>query len=59
MSNAKRFRCERRHERFIEPEHEVDVANNLITIGHPVERADSACRILELRKVSDDPIEPQ
>ena len=48
LGNAKRFRCERRHESLIKPEHEGDTANNLIAIGHPVERADSACRILEL-----------
>ena len=48
LGNAERFGCKRRHESLIEPEHEGDSANNLIAIGYPVERAESACRILEL-----------
>ncbi len=48
LGNTKRFGRERRHEGLIEPEHERDPANNLIAIGYPVERAESACRILEL-----------
>ena len=57
LGNAKRFRCERRHQSLIKPEHEGDMANNLIAIGHPVERADSACCILELGEVSAGPFE--
>src|SRR6266542_2182252 len=39
LGNAKRFGCKGRHESVIEPEHEGDSANNLIAVGHPVERA--------------------
>src|SRR5262245_3223319 len=57
LGNAKRFRCERGHEKFIKPEHQCDPANNLIAIGYPVECTDSTCRIFELWKVVSGPFE--
>ena len=58
LGNAKGFRGEGGHESVIEPEHEGDTTNDLIAIGHPVERADSARCIIELGKISVAPLNP-